>query len=105
MLKYLFILCLLLFFINLTNCSIGERSQFFQNCVNNCREKNCTEGKIQKIIYFYWFDKKITKIYYLFKMVGALQIVRSKLLWIKYYFGLVMMNANMIACGEQQIHF
>lgn len=49
MLKYLFILCLILFFINLTNGSIGERSQFFQNCVNSCREKNCTEGKYTQL--------------------------------------------------------
>lgn len=73
MLKYLFILCLLLFFINITNGSIGERSQFFQNCVNNCREKNCTEGKT-KINYFEQNNKNLFK----FQMDGALLIIQSK---------------------------
>ena len=43
-------------FIGASEASIGDRSQFFVNCVRGCKFKNCTEGKLHErysyVIYF-----------------------------------------------------
>lgn len=83
------------------HASTGDRSQFFKNCMKGCIYSNCTEGSSG-------FEHIIVKIEIILLFVlqtqSSSKSTSNRIFLMKFYFGHVMMNVFIIACGEQQIH-
>jgi len=59
LLRIVFILFIVLFYGNVTLASIGDNTQFFQNCKRNCENNNCTNDFLIKESAIEYFNQSI----------------------------------------------